>query len=94
MKIEIPDKEANAILAGLRSGDQAVVSRIADLLQKEVELWNKYPFLVSLDGEHLGDFSSLEDIRKDFDDELDHDRIEVYDRIRDVYVSNNQIWRD
>lgn len=93
MKIEIPDKEANAILTGLRSGDLAVVSRIADLLQKEVELWNEYPFLVSLDGEHW-DFSSLEDIRKDFDDELDHDRIEIYDRIRGVYVHNNQIWRD
>jgi hypothetical protein len=34
MKIDIPDDEVQAILTGLRSGDNAVVSRFIHLLQK------------------------------------------------------------
>lgn len=85
MLIEIPDTEGQTILAGLRSHDNAVVSRIADLLQKEVDMLNRFPFAVYRDGTHLGDYASLKwIIEKEFDlDQADADerrRYKIYER--------------
>ena len=92
MKIDIPDDEVQAILTGLQSGDSVVVSRFIHLLQKEVESQNRYPFAVSLDGKYSDSFSSLESIKEEFDG-IEHDRLEIYHRVRGVKLRSSEIWQ-
>jgi hypothetical protein len=94
ISIEIRDEEAETILAGLRSGDSAVVSRIADLLQQEVDLHKEYPFEVFLDDKHRDNFSSIVGVREEFEDGPAHERIDVYHRIQHRYLTDSEIWLD
>lgn len=87
MKIEIPDSEAQTILAGLRSGESTIISSVADLLEKELEKMHQYPFEVWMDGEHREDYSSLEAVKREWS-QAERWRIRIYDRVHGVEVSD------
>jgi hypothetical protein len=96
MHIEISTVDIQRSIDGLRAGDRATIDRLIQLFTENLEAIRQYRFALALDGEHFGNYRSLQGIREEFADlgEEERSRITVHDLIRDVAISSEELWKE